>query len=197
LSPIGHSSLRALDARDGAERWRSALRGVSTQIAADGATLRTMPVDREQERSLLLTEQGVVYLVRGSELCAVRVSDGRADWRNAQVLDDPNSSSDVALGASLTDQTLVYHWSLRAPPRLTVGALDRQTGEKQWEWHGEEELARAIGAVKLVAGDGRLYVATSQGLFAFRELDGQLLWRSLLGTDLSVVRLALVSGASV
>ena len=216
-SPMQHHSLHALDARTGAERWRSALRGSSaravagaTQVmaeaytrqgwkiadvrAADGVTLDAIAIEHEKERPLLLSERGVVYLMRGPDLCAVRVSDGRPEWRAIQIVDAPNASSEMALKACLTDHTLYYHWGQQEPPKMTVGAVDRQTGEKRWEWRGDAELARAGKAVHLVAGDGRLALATSKGLFAFDEHDGHVLWRSLPETNLLASEPALAPG---
>ena len=216
LDANGHSSLHALEARTGRERWRSPLRGSSVEViageklvvttthtksglliavlrAADGTVEHTLPLQQERERPLLLSEEGVVYLMRGPELCAVRVSDGRPVWCTAQVWEEGNSPYDGALRACLSDQTLFYSMVQSVPKKLTVGALDRQTGKKLWEWRSDEDLSFASNAVNLVGGHGQLYVATHQGLFAFRERDGQLLWRALPATDLSFVQPALAA----
>lgn len=217
------SGLQALDARTGVERWRSALRRlvveavagenqvmtkahtpqgslIAVMRATDGATERTLPLQREKERLLLLTEQDVVYLLRGPKLCAVRVSDGSAIWCAPQIRAELSSSSDVAQRACCSDQTLFYahvyahvHVVQPAPTRLAVGALDRQTGTQKWQWRSDADLTFASDGVNLVAGHGRLYVVTSQGLFAFREQDGELLWRALPATDLSIAQPALAA----
>ncbi len=214
-----NSSIHMLDAHTGRERWRSTMRGTPITVtvneaqvfteaytpqglviavlrAADGTLESTLPLQRDRDRPLIITDQGIVYLIRGPQVCALRIIDGESVWCTSHIWEKTILPGDVALQAFLSDQALSYCNVQLTPQQLTVGALDRQSGKKLWEWKSDERLARASNAVSLVGGHGQLYVATCQGLFAFRERDGHLLWHALPTTDLSFIQPALVPAES-
>lgn len=204
------SRVHALDTRTGKERWRSGKKHTPLEAtasdtrvylqadtpqglviavlrAADGTLEHTLPLQRGRDRPLVISEQGIVYLVRGAQICALRVSDAEPIWCTSDVWEGRSAPGDVAARACLSDHALSYYTIPHGPGGLRVGALDRETGKKVWEWQSDERLARAGNAVSIVAGHGNVYVATLLGLFAFRERDGHLLWHALSTTDLSFI----------
>lgn len=205
---------RALDAQDGKERWRyehgpepmrlvvsasltfaytymSQGPALVTLRATDGKLEDILYLHRGRDKLLALSDQGIAYIIRGTGMDAVRIGDRAELWHVSDILpksDDTLHSGVASMSAALTHQTIAYSNVQLAPPSLTLGAVELQTGEKLWEWRSDERLATASNAVSLAAGHGSVFAATRQGLFAFRERDGGLLWHAFPRTDFSFIR---------
>lgn len=208
---------RALDAHSGKERWRYEHGGEPMRLvvsesytfaytylshgpaivilrATDGKLEDIRYLQRGRDKLLALSDQGIAYIIRGTGMDAVRIGDGIELWHASDILpksDDTMHDGIAGMSAAFTGQTLAYSNIQLAPPSLTVGAVEIQTGRKLWEWRNDERLATASNAVSLAVGAGSVFAATRQGLFAFRERDGELLWHAFPRTDFSFITPAL------
>jgi outer membrane protein assembly factor BamB len=214
LSANNASGVHALDARTGKERWRSGRKMApisvtpgETQVYArassspqgwmvaalrptDGTLEHTLSFLHGKDRPLAISKEGILYLVRSAQVCALRISDGNVIWSTAAV------RAETIAYACLSQHTLFYYHMEPLRQRLTVNALDRQSGQTRWEWTSDEPLVASDYADAAIAsGQGAVYVTTCLGIFAFREQDGHLLWRALPNTDLSFAKLVIAPTA--
>jgi outer membrane protein assembly factor BamB len=151
----------------------------------------------EAQQLVALTASGIVYLLRGSRLCAVRLDDECELWCGERLeglqKDDQGRPSPVPQGA-VAERYLAYAYTACDDAahacRLHVGAVDLQAGTPLWHWRGPERPLRLPSRhyANIVAAFGNVYVTTSAGTYAFGGDGGRLLWTAPTGFE--VIRLA-------
>ncbi len=142
------SSLYALDATDGSERWRVSVEGWVYCVRVGAGT--------------------VVTGLRGGGVRGYDAATGEPRWERvgAQVeFETPEA------GPALVDGTVYYRGGGR------LHALDARTGTELW-WHGLEDAAVAGGMpVPPVVADGRVHLTAGNRVLALDAADGTERWR--------------------
>ncbi|MEU5042270.1 outer membrane protein assembly factor BamB family protein [Streptomyces griseorubiginosus] len=152
--------LRALDARNGKERWAFPI--------GDAASCGGVPVRVTQ------AHDGYVYVSAGTRVMALEVATGRVRWHfeaPAAFLCPPT----FVPGAAVTGGGVYL-----ADYLGTVYALDAVDGRDRWRIATE---ARASVEPVLVAG-GHVHVGSGKGLYTLDAVTGTPKWRFQAGGDI-------------
>ena len=133
---------------------------------------------------LLVTPDGTAYTDQNNRLCALHIAGAAPLWCTSAI----DVGVALSLNLRLAGAANVLCYSQIANNGviadngnpLVVGALDNTTGMPLWAWQSP-----ASASMSLAGDKDRLYLATSEGLYAFQASTGKLLWHALATTSLS------------
>lgn len=152
--------------------------------------IHTTSLALDPQDKVLAIAKGIAYVARNGYIYALRIHDSVQIWCTpSQVLSDDQTNHLMVSNAQvcLSQHTLAYSSVELVPHKITVGAVDVQTGAVLWQWRSNDSLASASNAVGLASGHKHIYLTTEQGIFTFHERDGRLLWRAIPDIDLSFI----------
>ncbi len=155
-------------------------------VAFDDATgaVRQRLTAAQIGRPLLVTSDGTVYTAKENQLCAFRIVDGKQLWCNSSF-----DGTEYSLRLVRTSTALLYSRIENDQPE--AGALGIANGRQIWSWHGAANLYDASNSMSLAGDKNTLYLATRDGMYAFRVSAGTVLWHALASTNLSFIQPAL------
>jgi outer membrane protein assembly factor BamB len=141
-------SLYALDAADGAERWRTTVDGWIYSLRADGAT--------------------VVTGTRGGGVQAWDAGGGRLRWERGGAQTEFESPES---GPSVIDGVVYFHGGGR------LHALDAESGAERWSYPTGDSAAPGSMPTRPVVADGAVYVTAGARVIALDARSGGERWR--------------------
>ena len=161
-------------------------RTITTLDLAQGLTLGKLSL-RNTDSVLAIARDGVAFVIRQTQMIALRIADGVELWSIGYPYDAHKYLVRSTFHVALTDEFLYYAQISDSDQSLVVGSLAVNTGKRAWQWASDTDDALHVNAVRLAVDADAVYLTTPRGIFSLDARDGHLRWHTLRSVDLSFV----------